>query len=271
MTLLGPISNRGGMSPSCAAGNGAGSASSGRGVGKAAGTGCPGADNGDNDLGPRGFAHDGVVQSQDRSIPLQSAEPVPEDTTNSGRQQEPLLPEIAKGAAGSVEAFMDRYGGLVWSFARRLTPTRADAEDAVQEIFIDLWKSAERFNPELSSEPTFVSMVSRRRLIDRLNKRNRRIKPVGDAPLQGAASRPMNESTMEEADEAKRAAEALEDLSEQQQRVLKLSIHYGQTHAQIAEITGLPLGTVKTLIRRGLIKVRKNLDESSQETKEATS
>jgi RNA polymerase sigma-70 factor (ECF subfamily) len=222
-------------------------------------------------VGVNGFAHDGVVQSQDRTTPSKRAGQVAESNGNSGRNETPLLPQIANGVPGSVEAFMDRYGGLVWSFARRLTPTRADAEDAVQEIFVDLWKSADRFDPELSSEPTFVSMVSRRRLIDRLNKRNRRIKPVGDAALQGEASRPISESTMEQTDEAKRAAEALEDLSEQQQRVLKLSIHYGQTHAQIAEITGLPLGTVKTLIRRGLIKVRKTLEQSSPEARGATS
>ncbi|MEC9372505.1 MAG: sigma-70 family RNA polymerase sigma factor [Planctomycetota bacterium] len=187
----------------------------------------------------------------------------PTRSKSGSKDESPLLPRIAAGEDGAVEAFMDRYGGLVWSLARRMSPSRADAEDAVQEIFLDLWKSAERFDASISSEPTFVGMVARRRLIDGLNKRRRRIRPTGDAALEGAAAAPANDPRFEDCEEAKWAAQAFGELGEEQQRVLRLAINYGQTHAQIAEVTGLPLGTVKTLIRRGLIKVRKALDEST--------
>ncbi len=65
------------------------------------------------------------------------------------------------------------YGGLVWALAKRMLPNQNDAEDAVQDIFIDVWKNAERFDEEQSSETTFIAMLARRRLIDRLRKSNR--------------------------------------------------------------------------------------------------
>ncbi|NOT59213.1 MAG: RNA polymerase subunit sigma-24, partial [Acidobacteria bacterium] len=65
-----------------------------------------------------------------------------------------LLPRIAAGDRAAVQDCIDAYGGLVWSLARKLTPTPADAEDAVQEIFIELWKSAARYDPSRCAEAT---------------------------------------------------------------------------------------------------------------------
>ncbi|HEY1068798.1 MAG TPA: sigma-70 family RNA polymerase sigma factor, partial [Pirellulales bacterium] len=83
-----------------------------------------------------------------------------------------LLPRVAAGQPSAVDECLARYGGLVWSLARRHTNNTSDAEDAVQEIFIDLWRSAARFNPQAASEATFVAMIARRRLIDRRRKQS---------------------------------------------------------------------------------------------------
>lgn len=177
-----------------------------------------------------------------------------------------LLQRVAAGDPAAVEACIDRYGGLVWTLARRFTPTRSDAEDAVQDIFVEVWRSASRFDPAIAAESTFVSMIARRRLIDRLNRQERRLKPVSLAsdgvvvPVAGGSATASDAAST--SDEAARASAALTQLSEEQQRVLRLSVFEGFTHAQIAEITGIPLGTVKTHIRRGLIRVREVLDGS---------
>ena len=71
-----------------------------------------------------------------------------------------------------MQACMDRFGGLVWSLARRVTRSTAEADDAVQEIFVDLWRSASRFDPSIANETTFVAMIARRRLIDRGRRRS---------------------------------------------------------------------------------------------------
>jgi len=158
---------------------------------------------------------------------------------------------------------MDRFGGLVWSLARRLCSDPVEAEDAVQEIFIDLWKSAARFDESIASETTFVAMIARRRLIDRGRKRQRRPE-VAAIPETIAADRPDGDPT-ETKEIARLAAAAFERLRPEQKRVLQLAIQYGCSHEQIATTTGLPLGTVKTHARRGLIKLRALLAEEGVE------
>lgn len=158
---------------------------------------------------------------------------------------------------------MDRFGGLVWSVARRYCPNAAEAEDAVQEIFIDLWKSAARFDEAIASEATFVAMIARRRLIDRNRKRSRR--PVAATLTEGMdVPERTGDDSAEVSEDARRATQALKQLRPEQQRVLQLSIFHGASHEQIARATGLPLGTVKTHARRGLIRMRELLDRSRE-------
>lgn len=154
---------------------------------------------------------------------------------------------------------MDRFGGLVWSLARRLSPGATDTDDAVQEIFVDLWKSAPRFDPGIASETTFVAMIARRRLIDRGRRRMRRIDAAA-LPDSVQAEAPVQADAAERTEEAARAAAAMESLRPEQQRVLRLSIYHGASHEEIARSTGLPLGTVKTHARRGLIRLREILE-----------
>lgn len=168
-----------------------------------------------------------------------------------------LLPRIAEGDQSAVEACLDRYGGLVWSLARRMCPTRDEAEDAVQEIFIEVWKNAGRFDASIASEVTFIAVIARRRLIDRRRKASRRPDESSliEETVRDSGGNPANDG-IELGEEVEVAREVLSELSEEQQRVLQLSIFYGQSHEKIARSTGLPLGTVKTHARRGLIRVR---------------
>ena len=170
--------------------------------------------------------------------------------------QGPLLPRIANGDSTALDECIERYGGLVWSLARRLSPSVADAEDAVQEIFVDLWKNADRFRDEVAGEPTFVAMLARRRLIDRLRKSRRELEsqPIDESALQYAA--PPQTSLAELAEEGSRAKACLEGLRSDERKVLELSIYHGLAQTRIAEQTGLPLGTVKTHARRGLSQLR---------------
>ncbi len=170
--------------------------------------------------------------------------------------QVPLLTRIANGDTGAVDECIDRYGGLVWSLARRLSSSIADAEDAVQEIFVDLWKNADRFRDELAGEATFVAMLARRRLIDRLRKSRRELEsqPIDELALQYAA--PPQTPPAELAEEGARAAACLEGLRSDERKVLELAIYHGLPQTRIAEQTGFPLGTVKTHARRGLSQLR---------------
>src|SRR5260370_2342586 len=82
-----------------------------------------------------------------------------------------VLARVAEGDARAVRECIDQFGGLVWAIARRFTRNRADAEDAVQEIFTDIWRSSGRFDPAQGSEKVFVTTIARRRLIDRWRRK----------------------------------------------------------------------------------------------------
>ncbi len=172
---------------------------------------------------------------------------------------ESLLKRVAAGDMASMQLCMEQYGGLVWSLARRLCGSPAEAEDAVQEVFISLWKNADRYDESKGSEVTFVAMIARRRLIDERRKQQRQQRLISEVKeLPEPRVQPGDDSPAIR-DEANKVVEALKELSVDQQRVLKLAIHYGLTQEQIADHTGLPVGTVKTHVRRGLIKVRDRL------------
>lgn len=172
--------------------------------------------------------------------------------------QQDLLQRVAAGEAAAVEACIARYGGLIWTLARRIIASTADAEDAVQEVFIDLWKSAARFDPQIAPEPTFVAMIARRRLIDHRRRRLRRPEqtqtvPVDEVDVAAAAGLADH---VELADDVRRAQAAISELRPEQQEVLRLSVCDGWSHQRIADHLQVPLGTVKTHVRRGLIRVR---------------
>lgn len=179
-----------------------------------------------------------------------------------------ILKRIAAGDKSAVQDCLDNYGGLVWSLARRMSPNTDDAEDAVQEIFIDVWKNAARFDETQSSETTFVAMIARRRLIDRLRKTNRQLNTDS---LEDILAEPSNGKgvDMQLSVEAKEAAEAMKNLRPEQRQILHLSIVQGFSHQEIADALSMPLGTVKTHARRGLIQVREFLGLDTDFEKEA--
>ena len=169
-----------------------------------------------------------------------------------------ILKKIAAGDESAVADCLDTYGGLVWSLARRMLRDAADAEDVVQEIFVDIWKNAERFDPAVSSETTFVAMIARRRIIDRVRYTARRLAPDSLEDIQ-AEPGIRSDRTLQMSVEANQAAEALAGLRPEQRHVLQLSIVDGLTHQEIADATGMPLGTVKTHARRGILQARELL------------
>jgi len=169
-----------------------------------------------------------------------------------------ILERIGEGDALAVQECIDQYGGLIWSVARRLLGNHSEAEDAVQDVFVELWKTAERFDGKLSSEKSFIVMVARRRIIDRLRRHTRRIDThsVEDDLVEPASDQ---HRTIERSAEASMASRALEDLPEDRRRVLELSIYQGMSHSEIANAIGMPIGTVKSHITRGLAAVREKL------------
>lgn len=157
-----------------------------------------------------------------------------------------------------MDQCITKYGGLVWSIAKRYVKDHSSAEDVVQETFTDLWKSAKRYDPAVATECTFVGMLARRRAIDSARKESRRptLVPLPEAEsLSHATIEPTTGAYCESED----VRAALKELPEKTQLIFSLHFDQGMTHPEIVEKTGLPLGTVKTRLRRGLIDLRNKL------------
>lgn len=166
-----------------------------------------------------------------------------------------LLPRIARGDQAAVAGCLDRYGGLVYALARRRLGPGPDTEDLVQDVFVELWRKADRFDPGRGSEATFIATLARRRIIDRLRQRTRgpAVEPL---PPDPAPPEPDEPCIVEQADEVRKVESAMAKLNESQQEAVRLAVCEGLTHRQIAEQTAQPLGTVKTNVRRGLHRLR---------------
>ncbi len=178
-----------------------------------------------------------------------------------------LLPRVAAGEEQAVRQCVQRYGALVWSLARRWCTDSTDAEDAVQEVFIDLWRTASRFDAARASEAGWVAMLTRRRLIDR--GRRRQHAPIFESLTH---EHDVEDSSDDEIDvvldrstRAERALAIVRALPAAQRQLLELALIDGKTHDEIARETSLPLGTVKSHIRRGLLRARALLTSPSLE------
>ncbi|MEM7306294.1 MAG: sigma-70 family RNA polymerase sigma factor [Planctomycetota bacterium] len=171
----------------------------------------------------------------------------------SGEPEAPLLAEIAAGSETAVETLLERYRPLVWSIVRKQVPASA-VEDAVQEVFLDVWRSAARFDPNIASERTFIATIARRRSVDN-RRRAGRIPPPDELPEEVPDDLDALEA-IDLADEASLVLQKVELLRPVEQRVLRLAVFHDLSHAEIAAQAGLPLGTVKSQLRRGMKRLR---------------
>jgi RNA polymerase sigma-70 factor (ECF subfamily) len=166
---------------------------------------------------------------------------------------EALLPKIAAGDTSAIEEFVKRYEKVIWWMARQYCSH--DPEDAVQDVFLALWQAAAKFDESKAQESTFVGMLARRKLIDRYRRTKRR--PVTQ-DLETAPEHLFSQApTLEAEAEAALATRLMRrELRPEQRSVIELSVFEGLSHREISTWTGIPLGTVKTHIRRGLQHLR---------------
>jgi len=168
-----------------------------------------------------------------------------------------VLPRVAAGESRAMNLCIDQYGALVWSIARRYIKDPSQAEDLVQEVFTEIWKKAGSFDPAIASESTFIGLVARRRAIDFLRREGR--KP-GFEQLSAAESVPLpNDGHASPDCDPEAIQSSLQTLPSETRTLFRLFFEDGFTHPEISEKTGIPLGTVKTRLRRGLIALRDQL------------
>jgi RNA polymerase sigma-70 factor (ECF subfamily) len=178
-----------------------------------------------------------------------------------------LMQRVAANQEAAVADLYDRFGSLVFRMALQSMPTRAEAEDAVQEVFVRLWRTADRYDPRKAALVTWVMLLTRRHLVDKLRRKRARIKPTAldDTQLSNAGAwEPAAIAARAERDEhfAQLMAK-VDQLPELQRTVVVRAYLGGQTLRQIGEELDTPLGTIKSALSRALVRLRERTGEEA--------
>lgn len=171
------------------------------------------------------------------------------------------MQRVATNDESAVGELYDRFGPLVYRMAFQAMPTRADAEDAVQEIFVRLWKTAARFDPTRAALVTWVMLITRRHLVDKLRRTRARIKAGGLDEFQPGDTRKHDAGNLERREQYEALLERINTLPELQRTVITRAYLGGQTLRQIGEELNTPLGTVKSALSRALVRLRERSGE----------
>ncbi len=177
--------------------------------------------------------------------------------TADGRTDAELIADVAGGDRIAFEELHRRYARSVLGIALRRIGDRGRAEDATQDTFASIWRSASRFDPSRGEATSWLYTVARNAIVDGL--RRRREPPVDEAP-EIAAQEPGPDDAVEQGWVAWRVHRALEVLPEQERSLVELAYWGGLSQSEIAEYLSIPLGTVKTRTRSALRRLADELD-----------
>jgi len=189
-----------------------------------------------------------------------------EDTAQQIADREMLL-QVGHGDQGAFSALYDRLSGPLYSLALKMLGDASDAQDALQEVFVQIWSRAKTYDPEKSSVFSWAVLMTRSRAIDRLRARDRRLRVVTGstadetrlAEATDASTTQSAADTVDKNDEAAHVRSLLNNLPSEQRQAIDLAFFGHLTHHEIAARLGQPLGTIKARIRRGLLKLREQI------------
>jgi RNA polymerase sigma-70 factor (ECF subfamily) len=167
---------------------------------------------------------------------------------------EALELRFAAGDSAALRETYDRYSAAVYAIALRTLCAHHDAEDVTQQVFVRAWRGRETFDPERGTLGGWLVGITRRQVSDRLNGRVRELQAADRA---GRAVRNEPTPELDRVVDAVVVADELDKLAPQVRRVVRLAFFDDLTHQQIAAVTGLPLGTVKSHLRRGMDRLRR--------------
>ncbi len=183
--------------------------------------------------------------------------------TSSGRSDEQVLAALAQRDLAALEELYDRYNKVAYSLAYRIVGDRGTAEDVVQDAFLSVWRQAASYRRERGAPRTWLMSIVHHRSIDRLRSGASSSNTIPYDQLPETAQESEKPSIWQQAWSHVRGdivRRALERLPVEQKKSIELAYFSGYTQAEIAELMGVPLGTVKGRMRIGLQKLRAMLD-----------
>ncbi|MBA4110055.1 MAG: RNA polymerase sigma-e factor sigma-24 [Leptothrix sp. (in: Bacteria)] len=185
-----------------------------------------------------------------------------------------LLSRIALGDRAAFDTLYRQSSPHLLAVILRIQSQRAQAEDILQEVYINVWRSAQSFNPALSQASTWLGSVARNRAIDSLRRRQSEPHTISSTQVdldgeesdmlsRAPSEAPGPQALLEQAGAARDIEHCLKTLSGEQKHSLALAFYQGLSHAEVAQHLGQPLGTVKSWVRRGLQSLKSCLERAT--------
>jgi RNA polymerase sigma-70 factor (ECF subfamily) len=193
---------------------------------------------------------------------LFSKKPVNEQTARDKDAE--LLQRIGAMDRSAFAEFYDKYSALLFSIACRILNDASEAEDVLQETFIQIWEKAGDFNPKLGKASTWAGILVRNKAIDRVRASQRRARMANEAGVEYAVAAEVQETAngvVHGREKAKLIQSALVKLPSEQRRAIEMAFFSGLTQNEISEQLKEPLGTIKARIRRGMLSLRDRLED----------
>ena len=177
------------------------------------------------------------------------------EPTQASRELVPLLSGIAAGDRAALSTLYQRTSAKLYGICIRLLPSEADAQEVLQDIYLTVWRKAQLYDQAKASPITWLAVMARNKAIDRLRGR-----PTDTEPLEAAGDVPDDNPSafdiVEQGEERERLANCLDELDPAHSAIIRAAFLDGLTYAELATRDAVPLGTMKSWIRRGLLRLR---------------
>ncbi|MBS0295945.1 MAG: sigma-70 family RNA polymerase sigma factor [Proteobacteria bacterium] len=164
-----------------------------------------------------------------------------------------------KGDRAAFRAVYQATSAKLFGLILRICNDRETAEDVLQEVYVTVWNKAEAFDPARASPITWLAAIARNRAIDRIRARKPAAQPL-EAAAEVADAAPLADGALEQSDEKRRLEGCLDGLEPRHAAVIRIAFFEGRTYESLAEREGVPVGTMKSWIRRSLIRLRTCLE-----------
>jgi RNA polymerase sigma-70 factor, ECF subfamily len=181
-------------------------------------------------------------------------------SSDEARADLALLNRVIARDESAIGELYDRHSRLLYGLILRILRDRGEAEEVLQEVFLQVWTRAETYKAELGAPAAWLVRIARNRSIDRFRANSVRTRTVEAAPQPPPVETPEARAAMSEQQRA--VAHALEALPPEQRQLIEEAYFSGLTQSELAERFGLPLGTVKTRVRTGLMTLRRELQST---------
>jgi RNA polymerase sigma-70 factor, ECF subfamily len=181
--------------------------------------------------------------------------PGPDHSLGGGQDPAELLAQVARGDHAAFETVYDQFAGPVYGLIRKVLRDPAQSEEVAQEVLLEVWRTASRFDRARGSATAWVMTIAHRRAVDRVRSETAAVareQKLAPGPVTGDDVAELVETALDR----RRVRRCLGALTQIQAESVKLAYYGGYTYPQVAELLGVPLGTIKTRIRDALIRLR---------------